>query len=58
MAKISPEEKQRVAADWFKGLLALILVLGLLIAGYFIFQNSKINNIQKNNTSPTSKPFT
>ena len=55
MARISPEEKRREAADWFKGLFGLILILSLIIAGYLVFQNTKMKVSQQNNLQ--SKPI-
>ena len=58
MVRISPEEKRRETADWFKGLLGIILIFGIVIVGYLIFQNTKSNisqqNYQPQKTSPSS----
>lgn len=43
MARISPEEKRKEAGDWFKGLIGIVLVLGVLLVGYLIYQGVKDN---------------
>ena len=41
MPRISPEEKRREASDWFKSLIGLVIILGVLLIGYMVLQSSK-----------------
>jgi hypothetical protein len=52
MTKISPEEKRRESADWMKGLLGLAIVLGIIVAGYIVFQGVKGNLSQQEAKQP------
>ena len=51
MSRISPEEKRRESADWFKGIISLAIILGVLLAGYMIYQGTK-KNLTQQETSP------
>ena len=63
MTRISPEEKRREASDWLRGLIGLVIILGALLIGYMVFQNSKTNLTQQNEkipvkAVPVNKPTT
>ncbi len=40
MTRISSEEKRKEAANWLKGLIGIILILGALIIGYLIYKGT------------------
>ena len=41
MTKLSPEEKKRETSDYLKSLIGIVILLGILLLGYMLFQSNK-----------------